>query len=79
MGFEMCGQHVNAKADVCVMDPGVIVKYLLLMKEGKVCKPYLYVMKICLLVTWHEATYVLEQKSCTTAYCSSNSSFSREQ
>ncbi|KAM6492005.1 hypothetical protein JOM56_012643 [Amanita muscaria] len=34
MGFEMCGQRVDAKTDVCVMKrPGSGAKYLLLMQE----------------------------------------------
>ncbi|KAH9080645.1 hypothetical protein EDB83DRAFT_2340639 [Lactarius deliciosus] len=37
MGFEMCGQRVGAKADVCVMEhSGTGVKYLLLVQEDKV-------------------------------------------
>src|SRR6202167_2821000 len=52
MGFEMCGQHVDAKTDVCVMErSGIGAKYLLLIQEDKVCKPYICVSKICLPVT----------------------------
>lgn len=52
MGFEMCGQRVDAKTDVCVMErSGTGAKYLLLVQEDKVCRPYLSVSKICLPVT----------------------------
>jgi hypothetical protein len=38
MGFEMCGQYVNAKADVCVVEPPTTSSnYLLLVQEDKVC------------------------------------------
>jgi hypothetical protein len=46
MGFEMCGQHVDAKADICVMerfDTGL--RLLLLVQEDKVRKSYLGVLK----------------------------------
>ena len=36
MGFEMCGQRVNAKADVCLMERIGGAKYLLLVQEDKV-------------------------------------------
>ncbi|KIM79919.1 hypothetical protein PILCRDRAFT_823099 [Piloderma croceum F 1598] len=36
MGFEMCGQRVDAKTDVCVMErSGTGAKYLLLVQEDK--------------------------------------------
>ncbi|KAH9042226.1 hypothetical protein EDB85DRAFT_1857078 [Lactarius pseudohatsudake] len=36
MGFEMCGQRVDAKADVCVMErSGTGAEYLLLVQEDK--------------------------------------------
>jgi hypothetical protein len=48
MRFEMCGQHVDAKADVCIMERSVSgVKYLLLVQENKVSKPHLCMSKIC--------------------------------
>ena len=48
MGFEMCGQRVDANADVCVMErPGMNGKYLLLVQEDKVRKPCLCASKIC--------------------------------
>ena len=52
MGFEMCGQCVDAKTDVCVMEcSGTGAKYLLLVQEDKVHKIYFCMLKICLLVT----------------------------
>jgi hypothetical protein len=52
MGFEMCGQRVDAKTDVCVMErSGTGAKYLLLVQEDKVRRPYLSVAKIYLPVT----------------------------
>ena len=37
MGFEMCGERVDAKTDVCVMErSGPGAKYLLLVQEDKV-------------------------------------------
>lgn len=43
MEFEMCGQRVDAKADVCVMErSGMGAKYLLVVQEDKVRKPPLY-------------------------------------
>ena len=53
MGFEMCGQHVEAKVDVCILERSgaVNAKHLLLMEENKVCKPYLCVLKIYLSIT----------------------------
>src|ERR1700691_3182573 len=51
MGFEMCGQRVDAETDVCVMErSGIGAKYLLLVQEDKVRKPYIFVSKICLPV-----------------------------
>ena len=49
MGFEMCGQRVDAKADVCVMErSGTGAKYLLLVQEDKVRKLLrLCASKIC--------------------------------
>ena len=42
MGFEMRGQHVDAKADVCIMERSVSgMKYLPLVQEDKVSKPHL--------------------------------------
>jgi hypothetical protein len=52
MGFEMCGQRVDGKTDVCVMErSGTGAEYPLLMQKDKVRKPYLYMLKICLPVT----------------------------
>jgi hypothetical protein len=52
MGFEMCGQRVDAKTDVCVMErSGTGAKYLLLVQEDKVRKLYLCVSKIRLPIT----------------------------
>ena len=48
MGFKMCGQHMDAKADVCVMEhSGTGAKYLLLGPEDKVHKLHLCALKIC--------------------------------
>jgi hypothetical protein len=53
MRFEMCGQCVEAKVDVCILEHSAVnvAKYLLLVQGKKVCKPYLCVLKICLLIT----------------------------
>ncbi len=52
MGFEMCGQYVKAKVDVCISECSPVnTKYLLLMQKDKVCKLYLCVLKICLPIT----------------------------
>jgi hypothetical protein len=52
MGFEMCGQCVDAKTDVCVMERSSTgAKYLLLVQEDKVRRPYFFMSKICLHVT----------------------------
>jgi hypothetical protein len=52
MGFEMCGQRVDAKTYICVMErSGTGAKYLLLVQEDKVRRPYLSMSKICLPVT----------------------------
>ena len=47
--FEMCGQRVDAKIDVCVTErsPTTGMRYLLLVQEDKVRKPHLSVSKIC--------------------------------
>lgn len=52
MGFEMCGKHVYAEADICIEEySGAGSKYLLLMKEDKVCKPFHCVLRIHLPLT----------------------------
>ena len=49
MEFEMRGQCVETKVDVCIFEHSAAIgKHLLLMQENKVCKPYLCVLKICL-------------------------------
>jgi hypothetical protein len=52
LGFEMCGEQVDAITDVCITErsPTTHVRYSLLVQENRVRKPYLYVSKIC----WHE-------------------------
>ena len=50
MGFEMCGQRMDANADVCMMDSecsGTGAKYLLLVQEDRVHKLCLCASKIC--------------------------------
>jgi hypothetical protein len=49
MKFEMCGQRIDAKADVCVMErSGAGAKYLLLVQEDKVRQLHLCVSKVYL-------------------------------
>jgi hypothetical protein len=44
LGFEVCGQRVDAKIDVCIMErSGTGAKYLLLVQEDKVHTSYLRV------------------------------------
>ena len=51
MGFEMCGQRVDAKTDVCVMERSSTgARYLLLVQEYKVRKFSLCALKIHLAV-----------------------------
>ena len=49
LGFEMCGQRVDAKTDIFVMERSgtTSVRYLLLVQENNVRKPHLCVSKIC--------------------------------
>lgn len=59
MGFEMCGQHVDAQADVVVMDrSGTGASHLLLVEEDKVRKRYLCMLKIRLPATRYSATCI---------------------
>ena len=48
LGFEMCGQRVDAKTDVCITERSATtgVRYLLLVQEDKVRKPHLCFSKI---------------------------------
>ena len=48
----MCGQCVDAKTDVCIMERSSTgAKYLLLIQEDKVRRSYFFMSKICLHVT----------------------------
>ena len=51
MVFEMCGHHVDVKADVCVMQRSdhdtMCEEYLLLVQEDKVREPHLCTSKVC--------------------------------
>jgi hypothetical protein len=49
LGFEMCGQRVDAKTDVCIMERSrtTSMRYLLLVQEDKVRRPHLCTSKIC--------------------------------
>lgn len=49
LGLEMCGEHVDAKTDVCITErsPTTGVRFLLLVQEDNVRKCHLCVSKIC--------------------------------
>jgi hypothetical protein len=59
LGFEMCGQRVDAKTDVCITErsPTTGVRYLLLVQEDKVRKPHLCMLQTCSADMQVDATY----------------------